>query len=157
MCSSDLNKEELPKFGRMYEVNIKANPDQFLDWDKALSEQPANSAIQNYAKEIESLGLSNEYKDFLSAAKMTGMPGEWFMRAASGGMKPNLPALSADLKAAGIPGIKYLDQGSRAAGEGSRNYVVFDDKLIDIIRKYGLAAFGMPVLANSFSVGADQK
>ena len=40
---------------------------------------------------------------------------------------------------AGIPGIKYLDQGSRAAGQGSSNYVVFNDKLIDILRKYGLA------------------
>lgn len=42
------------------------------------------------------------------------------------------------LHQAGIPGIKYLDQGSRAAGEGSRNYVVFDDKMIDILKKYGL-------------------
>ncbi len=43
------------------------------------------------------------------------------------------------LREAGIPGIRYLDQGSRGAGEGTSNYVVFDDKLIDIIRKYGLA------------------
>lgn len=42
------------------------------------------------------------------------------------------------MRDAGIPGIKYLDQGSRAAGNGSRNYVVFDDKLIDILKKYGL-------------------
>ena len=39
----------------------------------------------------------------------------------------------------GIPGIKYLDAGSRGAGDGTRNYVVFDDKLISIIRKYGIA------------------
>jgi hypothetical protein len=43
------------------------------------------------------------------------------------------------LREAGIPGIKYLDAGSRGAGDGTRNYVVFDDSLIDIIRKYGLA------------------
>jgi hypothetical protein len=43
------------------------------------------------------------------------------------------------LRDAGIPGIRYLDQGSRGAGEGTHNYVVFDDKLIDIIKKYGLA------------------
>lgn len=36
-------------------------------------------------------------------------------------------------------GIKYLDQGSRSAGQGTRNYVVFDDKLIDIVKKYGIA------------------
>jgi hypothetical protein len=42
------------------------------------------------------------------------------------------------LKSKGVAGTKYLDQGSRTAGEGSRNYVVFDDKLIDILRKYGI-------------------
>jgi hypothetical protein len=39
-----------------------------------------------------------------------------------------------------VPGIKYLDQGSRDSGEGTRNYVVFDDSLIEIVRKYGIAA-----------------
>lgn len=39
----------------------------------------------------------------------------------------------------GIPGIRYLDQQSRAAGEGSRNFVIFDPKMIDIKAKYGLA------------------
>jgi hypothetical protein len=52
---------------------------------------------------------------------------------------------SEKLRQAGIPGIKYLDQGSRGAGEGSRNYVVFDDKLVDIMRKYGFVPFGAGV------------
>ena len=43
------------------------------------------------------------------------------------------------LQKAGIPGIRYLDGGSRAAGKGSSNYVVFDPKTIEIIRKYGIA------------------
>ena len=43
------------------------------------------------------------------------------------------------LRGVGIPGVKYLDQFSRSAGEGSRNYVVFNDAIIDILRKYGLA------------------
>ena len=33
---------------------------------------------------------------------------------------------------AGIPGNKFLDRGSRAGGEGTRNIVMFDDDLIDI-------------------------
>jgi hypothetical protein len=41
---------------------------------------------------------------------------------------------SRQLAALGINGIKYLDQGSRAAGEGSHNYVVFDDRLLDITK-----------------------
>jgi hypothetical protein len=35
--------------------------------------------------------------------------------------------------------LKYLDQFSRSAGAGTRNYVVFDDKLVSIVRKYGIA------------------
>jgi hypothetical protein len=47
---------------------------------------------------------------------------------------------SQKLLGSGIPGIKYLDQGSRAAGEGSRNYVVFNPDIIEILRKYGVLA-----------------
>jgi hypothetical protein len=46
------------------------------------------------------------------------------------------PQTSRTLKEAGIPGIRYLDQGSRGAGNGTRNYVVFDDSLINILAKY---------------------
>jgi hypothetical protein len=44
-------------------------------------------------------------------------------------------AFIAALRAEGIPGIRYLDQGSRGKGDGSRNYVVFDDNLISILNK----------------------
>ena len=59
-------------------------------------------------------------------------------------MKPKATerSVSEQLRQAGIPGIRYLDQGSRGAGTGTRNYVVFDDKLIDIIKKYGIAGLG---------------
>lgn len=38
------------------------------------------------------------------------------------------------LENAGIPGIKYLDQGSRAAGEGTYNAVVFSEDLLKRIK-----------------------
>ena len=41
------------------------------------------------------------------------------------------------LKDAGIPGIRYLDQGSRGAGQGSYNYVVFDDSIPKIVKRNG--------------------
>lgn len=47
------------------------------------------------------------------------------------------------LRDAGIPGIRYLDASSRAGGEGTRNTVVFDDKLISILKKYGIAGLFM--------------
>lgn len=39
------------------------------------------------------------------------------------------------LKELGIPGIKYLDEGSRGAGDGTRNFVVFDDSIIEILER----------------------
>jgi hypothetical protein len=36
---------------------------------------------------------------------------------------------------AGIPGIKYLDEGSRGAGKGTRNYVVFDPSTVKILEE----------------------
>jgi hypothetical protein len=42
-----------------------------------------------------------------------------------------------ELKNAGFPGIRYLDGGSRGTGEGSYNYVVFDDKIPRIVERNG--------------------
>lgn len=44
---------------------------------------------------------------------------------------------SAYLKELGIPGIRYLDGGNRGAGEGSHNYVVFDDQIPRIVERNG--------------------
>jgi hypothetical protein len=115
----------------MYEVNINAHPDQFLDWDKPLNSQAAAAGIaQNPAG-----------KWLLEQGNATGKEGYHYV---TGNLSKDPVAATNALREAGIPGIKYLDQGSRTAGEGSRNYVVFDDKLIDIIKKYGLAALGLP-------------
>jgi hypothetical protein len=44
-------------------------------------------------------------------------------------------AASELLKKHGFTGIKYLDSGSRKAGEGTRNFVLFDDKLPTIKKR----------------------
>jgi hypothetical protein len=41
------------------------------------------------------------------------------------------------LRGQGIPGIRYLDGGSRGAGQGTRNFVVFDDQLPKILERNG--------------------
>lgn len=46
-------------------------------------------------------------------------------------------ATSELLKQAGIPGIKYLDAISRGAGDGSRNFVLFQDDLARILEVNG--------------------
>jgi hypothetical protein len=43
--------------------------------------------------------------------------------------------VSEGLNKAGIPGIKYFDGNSRAAGEGTRNYVVFDENIMTILKR----------------------
>jgi hypothetical protein len=136
--------------GRMYEVNINAHPDQFLDWDKPLAAQPG--VVQDLARtaDLSQLKPGNRTRvmleKFRAGDEQPHYPatGHTLHNALEDyGTKPR-PELSRYLNEQGIPGIKYLDQGSRTAGDGSRNYVVFDDKLIDIIKKYGLAALGLP-------------
>jgi hypothetical protein len=134
------------KPGSMYEVNINADPAHFLDWDKPLSAgspkqiQDAFNQIANSRPEIKERfyeAFRNQepgwkYYSILSDAAKTG------------DIVKNQTAATTAFREAGIPGIKYLDQGSRGAGQGSSNYVVFDDKLIDILKKYGLAGLAAP-------------
>ena len=136
-----------PSPGRMYEVNIKANPDDFLDWDKPLSEQSAilekaAKARSKYLREIAAdPALREASRDVYGTdiGPATGQELVSRLGIALEGRAGGQSRKAGDaLRKAGIPGIKYLDQGSRTAGEGSRNYVVFDDSMIEILRKYGL-------------------
>lgn len=45
---------------------------------------------------------------------------------------------AATLRDYGIQGVKYLDGNSRALGEGTYNYVVFDDKFATILERYAV-------------------
>jgi hypothetical protein len=149
--------------GSMYEVNINADPESFLDWDAPLSAQPS---VQ---ERLSRIGEASKSSTTTGMEKITRMQ-DLMDRA----------EVTEKLREAGIPGIKYLDAGSRgnvdvndlrgtvsmfetaarkhpndtfiasqladakqklaiAEKGGSRNYVVFDDKLISIVRKYGIA------------------
>lgn len=114
--------------GKMYEVDVNANPEDFLDWDAPLSAQP-----QSVRDALVDTGyVAPEGSD------IGNMSGRMAYAKLAGGTNDTAPATEA-LRAKGIPGIKYLDQGSRTAGDGSRNYVVFDENLISIVKKYGVA------------------
>ena len=134
----DNRMDALPK-GRMYEVNIKADPDAFLDWDKPMDADQLerfgaklDSVDPDMRRTVDRLGES------MRRHGIQGPSGQEIVEQFGGVTGANARNLTSTLREAGIPGIKYLDQGSRAAGEGSRNYVVFDDSIIDILKKYGL-------------------
>lgn len=162
-----LRSGDHPPFGRMYEVNINAAPEEFLDWDAPLSGQ-SERAREAFAPVLGNVSGASATKTAGGFYPVIETPsGQRVLRGrifptrqeataaaesqfASSRLVPGAytdlarmvggePEASARLRAAGIPGVRYLDQGSRAAGEGSRNYVVFDDSLIEILRKYGLA------------------
>lgn len=124
--------------GHLYEVNINADPNSLLDWDAPLVEQPGILSAMGRSR-------STPVRDTIARADKPGqysgelpMGGD-LMRAIGmhygGRSSPSHPKTSELLKRQGIPGLRYLDGGSRAATEGTRNYVIFDDSLIDILNK----------------------
>ena len=171
--SAAIERANNPPAGHMYEVQVNADPEHFLHWDKPLYQQS-----EHVRGALESLGIKTEPRgqwsvkptakgDKFTVFNVWGEPAGTFATEAAarakadagtashnaaGGMyaysqlggNPAYSSLdkgaaSQKLREAGIPGIRYLDQGSRGAGEGTHNYVVFDENTIQILRKYGLA------------------
>jgi len=125
--------------GSLYKVDI---PDEhiakMLDWDKPLSKQSkevqraiAKTKTMLPPNAIDDLGgdLSLMYgpdvtpKDFLNTWESFGQK--------AGGENA--------LQKLGIPGIRYLDGGSRGAGQGTSNFVVFpgNEGLLSILERNG--------------------
>lgn len=119
--------------GNLYKVDL---PDEkiakMLDWDKPLSEQPSILKV-----------LEKNYRsDYLDMFK--NRPGSDFYKAISGneGVEDLRALGSSELTNLGIPGIKYLDAGSRNVAGGTRNFVVFpgEEKSMTILERNGQPA-----------------
>lgn len=125
-----------PRKGRLYEVEIPED-DEYLLWDKPLSEQPEGVREQfEWAWREAVLAIQQRRADEgienpeAYAPAMPDNAGEAYRRL--GQIMHSERAASMALKDLGIAGIKYLDGGSRVDGEGSYNYVVFDDSRVSI-------------------------
>src|SRR5436190_491916 len=122
--------------GHLYEVTLQTHPTHLLDWDAPLYQQPPG-----VIEALQSLGVK-PWRPSSDWSRVTGSRGyqEVGYRLAKRSSKEYIPAAetSEALKGEGVHGIQYLDQLSRGKGEGTRNYVMFDDKLIDIVGKYGI-------------------
>ncbi len=108
--------------GAVYKVDLPdKHIDKMLDWDKPLSQQP--KTVQELFSPVQR--LSDPY----ILGKVT--TGEAIREL--GGVLGGQERASSYLSQRGIPGIKYLDQGSRSSGDGTRNYVVFDPSIMTIL------------------------
>lgn len=136
------------KTGSLYSLDI---PDsvlpRLLDWDKPLSEQTpeVRKALLKAMPELRGQAAKQDREDADLLAELLGEPAEINLNV-------QLPTTSAQdfyhslvrkhhsdkaaseyLASIGIVGNRYLDGGSRNKGEGSFNYVIWDQKTLDKI------------------------
>jgi hypothetical protein len=120
--------------GKVYEVNIAADPSKMLHWDEPLSNQPH---VQS-ALDVAGIDPGEGMPSFMRK----GLTGKDAMESLLNVETPqwreilNDPTISTNQQGArkfldknGIPGIVTSD----------KDVIVHNDKLIDILRKYGLA------------------
>lgn len=130
--------------GSMYEVNINASPEELLDFDLPIKNQPKNvqSAVYKSIETVPQSTLDNYFggaKQNIISGDMTGRDFITNMEKATG----NIDGGEYELAKRGIKGIKYADAQTRFSPKGrTNNYVIFDDKTVEIARKYGVS---MPV------------
>ena len=135
--SIDLNKfKGIPRTGNLYKVDL---PDEkiatMLDWDKPLSEQ--SQYIQDAMTRI-GMPLNKTGKE---AYEGIGYEMGRQKGSTKSTVVPFNPAEASNfLQKEGIAGIKYLDQFSREAGQGTRNFVTFpgEEKNMTILERNGM-------------------
>ena len=116
--SGKLTSATTKQGGHIYKVDL---PDEhigkMLDWDKPLSQQPESvrKAIGKIQGEV-----TGPFRD-----SMTGDEILRHIQATLKGVGRGSEKAESVLRDAGIPGIRYLDGGSRGAGTGTSNFVVF--------------------------------
>jgi hypothetical protein len=128
---------ELPTLnkGSMYEVNIAATPDEFIDWDLPLDEQ--SESVMNALNKTDWYKYAEE-----GAYEAAGNRGDnpYGMDLVRWLEEDGAEDAAQMLKDAGIKGIQYADAQTRfGKGPKTKNYVVYDDKLISISKKYGIS------------------
>ena len=128
--------------GNLYKVDL---PDEkiakMLDFDKPLSQQSkqVKQAIEKTKAMLPSNALDDLGGDLSLMYGPNVMPVEFLNTWESLGQKAGGEIA---LQKFGIPGIKYFDEGSRSAGQGTRNFVVFpgEEKSMTILERNGQPA-----------------
>lgn len=124
--------DSVSKPGALYKVDI---PDEaigkMLDWDKPLDKQPENvrAAVLSILKPNADGTYTAPSGAKIDLSRHTGQSIVEELGTGERG--------AGILKSLGVPGIKYLDGGSRGAGsnKGTYNFVVFDESLPKILER----------------------
>ena len=146
-----VEEEDLSKFkyekGSLYEVKIKARQEEFLELDDVIGyqDQPFVEKIFNANPKLQ--GLLEDAEDYYTPGGENAT-GYSVLRVLQETFEPQ--EYADILSNAGIKGFKYKDAQTRFSRKGATyNYVVFDDKIVDIAKKYGVSLFA----AGSISLG----
>lgn len=163
---SDQAREAKDSLGTGYELEIAHPESDLLDWDATMMDQPPRvlEALRRLGlPSVDSVGSPRpglpDVKWLFNSNNLTdayGFDSPWdirgnhiyhgvsrhpAVRASAPNYDSRFKAASESLLDAGVPGIRYLDQGSRHAGpSGTRNYVIFPgaEDSIRILRKFAV-------------------
>ena len=130
--------------GKTYQVELDVGPDELLDYDKSFEEQSplVQQAVMKTLYEMtedDAVNFGYETVGEAQSAILKTFTTKRFLNdwAAVRGSDDAGEKL---LEKHGVKGIRY--KASRGSGdapkEGPSNYVIFDDKLIQIMKKYGI-------------------
>ena len=146
--------------GNLYKVDI---PDEYipnmLDWDKPLSQQTpqVQAALKKHENQNTQKVLDARLKtreNLVKEGKSTEIVDNQIAILKEEIENPTLPDMTGEkyyimyrnrfndirqtsdyLSSLGIKGIRYLDEGSREAGKGTSNFVVFDPSEVKILEQ----------------------
>lgn len=127
---------EKPKLGRLYQVELAPLEDEYLLWDKALSEQHDKVKVALISA-LEKVEPSTRQRILDGADRAAGA---FIYKSLAIDIGGSDQAASEYLHSLGIRGIKYADRTSRNKPGDERevnyNYVIFNDADVDITAKF---------------------
>jgi uncharacterized coiled-coil protein SlyX len=173
------------KDGKIYKVKLNVKEDDLIDYDKNIGNQSA-SHQESLNKIIDDLKVEDlvyfrnssniDTDDWIDISKYYDKDNDMFREAIrdvildEGNKVKDFLKIINEIKGVGkaeeflksynIQGIKYKDGLTRAAKKGtpvSKNYVIFDPRVIEISKKYGVAIPVAGAMLKEYDTGERQK
>ena len=145
--------------GVMYKARIKRKPEEFLDWETELDQQPAGQTILAKMDPAFKEALEGYLEMYDQQPELESLTGQQFHRLLEKfATEDEIPGVtqrdephyrreaSEYIGSLGVAGVRFLDQQSRKAMNDpnsmdlrtpTRNYVVFNDADIEILTRNG--------------------